>query len=25
LATWKRRPLTRKLREHFWRLWEQLL
>jgi cardiolipin synthase len=25
LAAWKRRPLTRKLREHFWRLWEQLL
>jgi len=25
LATWKRRPLTHKLREHFWRLWEQLL
>jgi cardiolipin synthase len=25
LATWKRRPLARKLREHFWRLWEQLL
>ena len=25
LATWKRRPLSRKLREHFWRLWEQLL
>ena len=25
LASWKRRPLSRKLREHFWRLWEQLL
>jgi len=25
LAIWKRRPLSRKLREHFWRLWEQLL
>jgi len=25
LATWKRRPLTHQLREHFWRLWEQLL
>ncbi|MFI4869878.1 MAG: phosphatidylserine/phosphatidylglycerophosphate/cardiolipin synthase family protein [Steroidobacterales bacterium] len=25
LASWKRRPLARKLREHFWRLWEQLL
>jgi cardiolipin synthase A/B len=25
LATWKRRPLTHKLSEHFWRLWEQLL
>ncbi|HXL97859.1 MAG TPA: phospholipase D-like domain-containing protein [Steroidobacteraceae bacterium] len=25
LATWKRRPLAYKLREHFWRLWEQLL
>jgi len=25
LVTWKRRPLSRKLSEHFWRLWEQLL
>jgi cardiolipin synthase len=25
LARWKQRPLSRKLREHFWRLWEQLL
>jgi cardiolipin synthase A/B len=25
LATWKQRPLAHKLREHFWRLWEQLL
>jgi cardiolipin synthase len=25
LASWKRRPLAHKLREHFWRLWEQLL
>jgi cardiolipin synthase len=25
LASWKHRPLARKLREHFWRLWEQLL
>jgi hypothetical protein len=25
LASWKQRPLARKLREHFWRLWEQLL
>ncbi len=25
LASWKRRPLSRKLREQFWRLWEQLL
>jgi cardiolipin synthase len=25
LVTWKRRPLTHQLREHFWRLWEQLL
>jgi cardiolipin synthase len=25
LATWKKRPLSRQLREHFWRLWEQLL
>ena len=25
LAQWRRRPLTRKLREQFWRLWEQLL
>ena len=25
LASWKQRPLSRKLREHFWRLWEQLL
>ncbi len=25
LATWQQRPLSQKLREHFWRLWEQLL
>jgi cardiolipin synthase len=25
LTSWKQRPLSRKLREHFWRLWEQLL
>jgi cardiolipin synthase A/B len=25
LASWERRPLAQKLREHFWRLWEQLL
>jgi cardiolipin synthase len=25
LASWKQRPLSHKLREHFWRLWEQLL
>jgi cardiolipin synthase len=25
LTTWKQRPLAHKLREHFWRLWEQLL
>jgi len=25
LASWKRRPLARKLNERFWRLWEQLL
>jgi cardiolipin synthase len=25
LARWKQRPLAHKLREHFWRLWEQLL
>ena len=25
LASWQRRPLAHKLREHFWRLWEQLL
>jgi hypothetical protein len=25
LTSWEQRPLTQKLREHFWRLWEQLL
>jgi cardiolipin synthase len=25
LAAWQQRPLSQKLREHFWRLWEQLL
>jgi cardiolipin synthase len=25
LAAWRRRPFAHKLREHFWRLWEQLL
>ena len=25
LATWEQRPLSQKLHEHFWRLWEQLL
>jgi cardiolipin synthase len=25
LASWEQRPLAQKLREHFWRLWEQLL
>jgi cardiolipin synthase A/B len=25
LASWKQRPLAHKLRENFWRLWEQLL
>lgn len=25
LASWKQRPLSHRLREHFWRLWEQLL
>ena len=25
LASWRQRPLSQKLREHFWRLWEQLL
>jgi cardiolipin synthase len=25
LPGWKRRPFSRKLREQFWRLWEQLL
>jgi cardiolipin synthase len=25
LAAWQQRPLAHKLREHFWRLWEQLL
>jgi cardiolipin synthase len=24
-AKWRQRPLASKLREHFWRLWEQLL
>ena len=24
-AKWRQRPLSSKLREHFWRLWEQLL
>ena len=25
LPSWQQRPLAQKLREHFWRLWEQLL
>lgn len=25
LASWEQRPMGQKLREHFWRLWEQLL
>ena len=25
LASWQQRPLAHKVREHFWRLWEQLL
>jgi cardiolipin synthase len=25
LASWEQRPMGQKLREHFWRMWEQLL
>lgn len=25
LSNWQQRPFSRKMREHFWRLWEQLL